>query len=259
MSLRDEQERRIQDMLEGTASPGEAAETRAWLAASAEGRAREQDLRETFAALGALALEEPPAGLTASIMAQVAAEPRRVREPWWAAVSRSFARRPAWGLGYAFAAGVAVGALALGLATGALSPARHADLPVTATLAPPGAAAPGATAALAAGASEVAAALWIHEDLARLRVEGAGREPGTLEIAWDEAACGVLALHWSGAGGRRVESEPGRLSLALGPGARCAIDFEIREATQVAFGVTLRSPSGEIHRELRAGAGGRRR
>lgn len=259
MSLRDEQERRIQDVLEGTASPGEAAETRAWLASSAEGREREQDLRETFTALGALALEEPPAGLSASIMAQVAGEPRRVREPWFAGVARSFVRRPAWGLGYAFAAGVAAGAVVIGLATGSLSPVNRADLPVTATLAPPGVAAPDAAATLAAGSSEAAVALWTLGDTARLRLEGAGREPGTLEIAWDEAAYGVSALHWSGTGARRVESQPGRLSLALAPGARCAIDFEIREAAEGAFGVTLRSPSGEVHRELHAGAGGRRR
>lgn len=256
MSISGEQEGRLQDFVEGTAPPDEAAATRAWLAASAPGRERERELRETFDALGALALEEAPAGLSAAVMARVAAEPRRAREPWFAGLGRALARRPALGFGYAFAAGLAAGAIALALATGVWRPASRAGLPVSATLAPARAVAPAETARLEAGAAAVSAALWMQAATTRLGLESAGREAGAVEITWDEAALAVASFHWSGAGSRRADSSPGRLVLDLAPGARCSIDFERRGAGGGALGVTLRGAAGEVHREFRAGAGG---
>jgi hypothetical protein len=259
MSIRPKQDRRLQDALEGTATPEEVAELRTWLASSAEGRERERELRETFRCLEALALEEPPAGLSAAVMARVAAEPRAAREGWQATLGRALLRRPAWGLGYAFAAGLVAGAVAIGAFTGAFRPAGRADLPVSATLMPPRDAARADAGTLSSGDAAVGAGVWRRGDTARLRLEGGGRSPGEIVVAWNPSVFEVSALHWSGTGARRSESAAGRLVVELSPGARCAIDFQARPGPEGTLGVTLRGPAGSVHREFRAQAGGPRR
>lgn len=120
-------DRLLLEYLDGTASPGERARTEAWLAANPGARARRAQLEALFSELASLAPAGPPADLRERVLDQIrtrgpeAAGRAAPRESRAVANTRAsadrtsfFGRRPILAAGLAFAAGLAVGVLALG-------------------------------------------------------------------------------------------------------------------------------------------------
>ncbi len=118
------------ELLDGSASPAERARAEALLASDAAARARHAELAELFRRLGAVAPAEPPADLRERVLREIRQEPasraahpgtaRRPLSPSWPAGRvRVFA-------GLAFAAGLALGVVAMGPGrSGFGSGARH--------------------------------------------------------------------------------------------------------------------------------------
>ena len=79
--IAEHQDRLIQDVLEGEATPAQATELKRLLESSAEVRARYEELGEVFRVLSEAPAVDPPAGLHDAVMNAIAAEPRHSAIP----------------------------------------------------------------------------------------------------------------------------------------------------------------------------------
>jgi hypothetical protein len=103
--------------LDGQTTPEESRHLREALRREPEAQARFDELKQLWRALEEMPRPEPPARLLPDVMGAVRAKPRRVepRERVLAPVRAALSRRPGLGLGLAFAAGMLLSALAVGL------------------------------------------------------------------------------------------------------------------------------------------------
>jgi hypothetical protein len=214
--------RLIQDVLERTASPAEAARLESLLARDAGAVRQHEELQETFETLAQLRMEPAPADLRGRIMDAVREESRGTRPsrtiPGPANQSRrSFpARRPAWLLGYGFLAGVVLVGVGFLIATGRMAP-RSERLPVTGTMAPTGDL---QRHELVAGTSRLGIEAETKGSRLHLRlsVEAAPAAPTQVVLEHDPALR-LVAGRWNAAPPAGLETAPGRSSVTLaGPG-----------------------------------------
>ena len=234
-----EHERLIQDVLDGTASPAEVERLNAWLDKNELGRTRMRELESMFSTLGRVPAAEAPAGLREGVLnvlqSRARAEAGRSR-PHLRSIFGSRAR-----LGFAFAAGLAAGAVVVGVWTGAIPPVAPGSTGMSGTMMPvPPSNSRVEVCALGVATTRMQAVAWRTSDGRRVSLEVQGRDPAEIELSFDASRLSVRTFHQNLPTGA-VESRPGRV-LVRGRGGEFSIDFVGADA------------SAPIHVELRSGA-----
>jgi len=214
----DQDERLLQDELDGVASPEGSKRLRERLAQSAEVRARRQELQTVTRALDQVRMEEAPADLKEGVMAAIAAaeRPSPARAGWVENPGGASRRRPVFAWAYPFLAGAVAGGLLIALVTGNLAPRARTDLPVS------GAMIPGSdrgtlvdhrelrlgTARVALETRRTADGVGVGFDLAQA--------PGVeLTMEFDIAALQPVGLQWERPGRQQAELEAGTVRLRM--------------------------------------------
>ena len=241
MKIDPKHERLIQDVLDGTASPAEVEELNGWLNGNELGRTRMRELEGIFSTLGRVPAAEAPAGLKEGVLnvlqsRATAGEARRSR-PHSRSILGFRAR-----LGFVFAAGLAAGAVIVGIFTGAIPPVAPGSSGVSGTMMPPPSAGRVQVCALGVATTQLQAMSWRTSDGRRVSliirsVQGSG--PAEIELSFDASRLSVRSFDQDLKTGA-VESRPGRI-LVRGQGGEFSFDF---------VGVDASAP---IHIQLRSG------
>jgi hypothetical protein len=232
-------EQLMQDVLDGTATPLEVERLESWLAGNELGRTRMRELEGIFTTLGRVPAAEAPAGLKEGVLSVLqsraqAGEIRHSRPPlrsWFGSRAR---------LGFAFAAGLAAGAVVIGVATGIIPPVAPGSSPgVSGTMMPAPASPNRVERTLAVAGARVQAMAWRTNDGRRVSLSLQGKSPAEIELSFDASRLSARTLQQAQPEGA-VESRPGRV-LVQGQGGEFSFDFNAVDA------------SAPIHVELRAG------
>lgn len=213
------------------------------------------DLEPALRALAGARPEPLPEGLhdTLLLAARTAHAPRRLgRVSWFSFITAALQVRPAYALGGALAAGIAIGALGLALISGSaeqgLRSARQAAPGATASLPP----APAATSPtrLDLGTAHVELISRPAEGGLVVRVEARG-EASTLTLTWDEAAVRLSGLRWETPQAPAFESAPGLARLPIPLASGCELSFSPIAPGGSAVRVTLGTAGSETQDTLR--------
>ena len=255
----DQDERLLQDELEGVASPEGSKRLRDRLAQSAEVRARRQELETVARALDQVRMEEVPTDLRAGVMAAIAAagRPSPARKGWLEGPGDPARRRPVLAWAYPFLAGAVAGGLVIALATGNLAPHPRTDLPVS------GAMLPGpergalvdrkeltlGTARVAIETRRAADGVLVEFDLAQAR----GTE---LTLEFDIAALQPLGLRWERPGRHQAELGAGSLRLQVAQDGRGTALLSPQRAGDAPILVRFRREGGSTEAVLHTAAVG---
>jgi hypothetical protein len=233
-------DRLAQDHLDGVATAGEVAELERLLESSHEARTRYQEMRTVFETLGRQPLLEPPPALRAGILKAVARIPSPASRQGWLAGVAVALRQPVLRTASAFALGVALGVLTIGVA--GRNPSRGAQDAAIGTMAP-----------LSdrgrlvdrrqLRAAGVAATAETWRRFNRVTAAVALTAPGEMELlmVFDPALLRVTAVRPSPAADGRMEMGPGRIVVRQGGEARYEVDLEIQNAAAPAIAVTIRA------------------
>ena len=187
------------------------------------------ELEPALRALAGAGPEPLPEGLHDTLMlaARTAHAPaRQGRVSWFSFISAAIQVRPAYALGGALAAGIAIGALGLALITGTagdgLRSARH-EAPGTAASLPP---APGERSItnFDLGTAHVELTSRRSEGWLVVRVEARG-EASTLTLEWDATALKLYGMRWETPQPPAFESAAGRLRLPIPLASGCELSF----------------------------------
>jgi anti-sigma factor RsiW len=214
----DQDERLLQDELDGVASPEGSKRLRERLAQSAEVRARRQELQRVTRALDQVRMEEAPADFKEGVMAAIAAaeRPSPARTGWLENPGSAFRRRPVLAWAYPFLAGAVSGGLLIALATGNLAPRARTDLPVIGAMLP--GSDRGALAdhrELRLGTARVALETRRATDGVRVGFEVAQARGAELTLEFDIAALQPVGLWWERPGEHQAELGAGTLRLRV--------------------------------------------
>ncbi|HET9939488.1 MAG TPA: hypothetical protein VFR25_00155 [Candidatus Eisenbacteria bacterium] len=116
----DEFDRLVNDELDGVATPEQKAELARRLAEGEAARARYHEIQTVFGMLDRIESIDPPPSLRGNVLRAVEsrARTRSERGGWRGLILAGFGKRPGLGLGYAFAVGAVVGAVALAIGSG---------------------------------------------------------------------------------------------------------------------------------------------
>src|SRR5262245_12705290 len=168
-----------------------------------------------LAALKGARLEPLPEGLHATLM-QAARRGRThergpARTSWLSFFTAAVQLRPAYALGGAVAAGIAIGALGLALILGVNRSRPGSDL-ISASLPPP---APAIVTTLDRGMTRVNLSTRRVNGELIVRVDARGSGGGSLTLAWDEGTLGLLNLRWEGTRPAEFEAGAGRARLPI--------------------------------------------
>jgi hypothetical protein len=247
-----EHEQLMQEVLDGTASPPEVERLEVWLAGNELGRTRMRELEGIFLTLGRIPAAEAPAGLREGVLNVL--QPR-------AAVGKTLHPRPhlrSWfgsraRVGFAFAAGLAAGAVVVGVFTGIIPPVAPGSGPgVSGTMMPAPASPSRVERTLAVPAARVQAMAWRTNDGRRVSLVLQGSGPAEIELSFDASRLSVRTLYQAHPAGV-VESRPGRV-LVHGQGGEFSLDFSAVDAS-APIQVELRSAGGSAAVELPAPGG----
>jgi hypothetical protein len=236
---RDE-ERLIQDVLDGQASPAEVERLKAWLAVSEEGRTRMRELEGLFATLDRVPFAEMPQGLEneieQAIRARAGTRPHRV--PSLRVPTRTR-------LAMVFAAGIAAGVIGWGALTGILNPGTPGRERVVGSMmptTPPQA--PTSERTWKAGDTRLQAVAWRSGSSRWLRLRLEGRTPTEIELRFDPGALSPVAVRQSNHASR-VALDPGRVLIRAGSGGE--FTFELGErSTSEGIQVSVRAAGGTV-------------
>lgn len=114
MTERTNAEELLQREIDGENSPGESAELQRRIALDPKLKASADELLSLSRSLAAVGQEEPPQGFVADVMRAIRAKGARVTGGWIETWRAAFGRRPALGYSLSLAAGIVLGALAIG-------------------------------------------------------------------------------------------------------------------------------------------------
>jgi hypothetical protein len=225
-----EHERLLHEVLEGSASPADAARLEAWLATSAEGRQRRSELEALFSALAAVPRVPPPPSLRSGVLDGIRSRSRSVPVP---------ARRllaPAWLLVPAAAAAIAV-AIAFPRWRQALSPEAMPD--VSGSLAArPSTVAP---TILAIGEASVTLARTDAGGATSVSLETANATPIVIELESDPATLARAEVRGLPETAIRRDAANGRLELAPHGTLRFSLEFRPALRREESVKVTIRT------------------
>jgi anti-sigma factor RsiW len=245
-----EYEQLIQDVLDGVATPEEASKLERWLLTNEAGRARQRELASLFATLARVPLAEAPLDLGRSALAGIVASNERgasraTGNPFLGSWRAQTMRRPALAFAMPFAAGLALGVLALGAWTGSFGPGPAHDRIDTAGSMSPDAGAASDTWTL--GRSEIAVRSWNAGDSRFASIRVTGIDPISLELSFDPSRLHPVGLRLSGPGEVVASVSPG--VIVLHPGLDSSYLLEFRPASSdVRVQVTM-TPLGGMEGE----------
>ena len=259
---RDEFEERVESAFETPGDGRERARVEAMAAADPALRARWDDLQPALEALAGAGLESLPTGLHATLVetARASGAGGRVRSrggSWLSFVQAAIQVRPAFALGGAVAAGIAIGAIGLGLLIGPLGGSHEGPLgrdlgPSTSASLPPMPDAPaitdldvdGAHATLTARRSprgqQQDVIVWLET-----------RGEGVVTLAWDPTALRWSGARWGTPDAPAFESGPGHLRLPTAASAASELMFSELVPGGSTVRATLSAASGERGEILR--------
>jgi hypothetical protein len=248
-----EHEQLMQDVLDGTASPAGVERLEGWLTGNELGRTRMRELEGIFSTLRRVPAAEAPAGLREGVLSVLqsrarADEARRSRphlRSWFAPRAR---------LGFAFAAGLAAGAIVMGISTGVIPPVAPGSGPgVSGTMIPAGATHGRIERTLAVATARLQAVTWRTSDGRRVSLALQGSGPVEIELSFDASRLSLSTIHQTQPAGA-VESRPGQV-VVRGQGGEFSLDFAAVDAS-APIHVELRSGGGSAAAELPAPEGG---
>ena len=207
----DEFDRLVNDELDGVATPAQKAELARRLAEGEVARARYQEIQTVFGMLDRIESVDPPPSLRGNVLRAVEsrARTRPERGGLRGLIQAGFGKRPGLGLGYAFAVGAVVGALALAIGNGLFDRAGLRGPEMQGALLPP----TGShvdTVHLAAKGAQATGEMWTDSNgivSVRLEVQSVG--PFEAHITFNPEAYAPVSL-------RRVEPSGGRFDLRRG-------------------------------------------
>lgn len=226
----DEFDRLVNDELDGVATPDQKAELARRLAEGETARARYQEIQSVFGMLDRIESVDPPLSLRGDVLRAVEsrARTRPERGGWRGLLQSGFGKRPGLGLGYAFAVGAVVGALALAIGSGVFDRAglRGPEMQ-GAMLTPAGSRVD--TIHLAAKGVQVSGEMWTtaHDLSVRLEVHSVG--PFEAHIKFNPEAYAPISF-------RRIEPSGGRFDLGRG-------DLRVNDQGSARLELRLRSVS----------------
>lgn len=249
----------IQAVLDGTATPDEAAQLKQLAGADIELGERKASYRALFDALNHMPVADAPKDLRANVLAAIEGHAVKAPEP-----AKVLATRTSTGSRgrLVFATATALVAAMLGYAAwrGAPRTAVPPSAPVTGTMAPAGRTpTPEASASPWTLGQTVVEGYLIREgDAWRATLNIRGADPVRVDLIVDPRTCEVLSVV-PGAGGRRLTSDapegvalelvaPGRAEITLrSPGAQAPeVQITLRTPTAGARGRLEERPSPEI-------------
>ena len=213
----DQDERLLQDELDGVASPEGSKRLRERLAQSAEVRARQRELETVARALDQVRMEEAPVDLKEGVLAAIAAaeRPGPARTGWLENPGGASRGRPVLAWAYPFLAGAVAGGLLIALATGNLAPRTWTDLPVIGAMLPSERGALVDHRDLALGTARVALETRRAADGVRVGFEVAQARGAELTLEFDIAALQPVGLRWERPGMHQAELGAGTLRLRV--------------------------------------------
>jgi anti-sigma factor RsiW len=239
-------ERRIQDVLDGQASPAEVERLNAWLATSEEGRTRMRELEGLFATLHRVPFVEMPQGLTNDVQQAIrarAASQEKVRKPVVLTGGRLRMR-----LAMVFAAGIAAGVIGWGALTGILNPEGPGREGVVGTMMPTTPPPAGTVSrSFSAGSMRIESVVWRSGSSRwlRLRVEGA---PADVELRFDPVGLSPATVRQSEPSAR-VVMDSGRVLIQAQAPSEFTLEFGERTRSET-IQVTARAGSHRISDRL---------
>lgn len=250
----------FEDRVEAAFARSGNGEARARLAslASADSALAERwaDLEPALDALAVARLEPLPDGLHAMLIqaARAGDTPGRTigRVSWLSFITAAIQVRPAYALGGAVAAGIAIGALGFALIFGSASDRFHLarDLApgITASLPPMPIA---AVTTLDLGDAHVELTSRRAEGGLVVRVDARGAEASTVTLAWDETAFRLSGVRWETSLAPAFESAAGHVRLPMPLAAGCELSLSEIAPGRSAVRVTLSAAGNETQDTLR--------
>jgi len=219
-------------------------------AADSEQRERWKDLEAARAGLAGTGLEPLPAGLHEALIGAVsmAARGPRERGSWHSFITAAIQVRPAFALGGAVAAGLAMGVIGLGLLMGGLRAGRDLAPATTASL-PPIATAAATT--LDQGGARVAFSVRRAAGETFVRLDAPESTPATVTLTWEPAALRLRGVRWEGPDAPPFETAPGRVALEFPAAAGSELSFEEIVSGGSAIRASLSAAGGNKESPLR--------
>lgn len=250
MALMDETyERLMQDALDGSATPEDFTRLEAWMARTPGARERYAELETVFRALAAVPMSEPPVGIAEHVMSSIAAGDTRLRarRGWREELRAAFLRRPALQLGYALAAGVAIGATAFGLLWNRIEIGNPPSDALTGSMAPSRPTGPVALRRIDLPGARLD--IEARPTPGGLSIDLRTRSEQPVEVVLDyPVALDPVVLEPSA--GAELHARPGQVTLRAAGDIRHAMRFTGSRAAGSSLGITLRSGGQESHGEL---------
>jgi len=217
-------------------------------------RRRWDDLRAARVALAGAGLEPLPDGLHEALIGAARTDAPRPgeRASWLSFVTAAIQTRPAFALGGAVAAGIAIGVIGLGLIMGGLraGPAGEDLAPGTTASLPPTPPAT-ATTTLDQGGAHVELTSRRAAGESIVRLDARDGIPATVTLAWDPAALRWSGVRWEGPDAPPFEPAPGRVVLRIPAAAGSELSFEEIVSGGSAVRVTLSAAGGDREVTLR--------
>jgi anti-sigma factor RsiW len=245
MIERDE-ERLIQDVLDGQATPADAARLEAWLGTSEEGRTRKRELEELFAVLDRVPFAELPEGLASEVEEAVRA---RAASGKRTGVHERRLGMPRMRLALVFAMGIVAGVIGWGAVTGILNPSGPGRERVVGTMMPTPVPGEGAVRrSWSAGDTRIAAVAWRAGTSRWVRIEVEGNTPANVELGFDSAQLSPVAVRQSDPAAR-VVLDAGRIMIRVAAHGEFTFEFGER-ATGGPIQVIARGATGSIEEQL---------
>jgi len=246
--------------IDGENAPEESAGLRRLTAARPDLRESYEALRRLVTDLGSLGEVEPPPGLALDVMQAIRnkATAPRPSVGWLRVLSTAFAWRPTLGHAFSLAAGLLVGALAVGLAGPSRLSSRLDGPSAAGTILPSGR----LTSLRAIDRQEISeggvrgeAVTRLAEGrlLAEVRIESGGPVDVTLEF--DPAAFWPVGFEQDGTSLGEAVLGPGRLRLSQIGAGRCLLILGSSGSARPKVRLTLEAAGGLFKRDLRTGDG----
>lgn len=249
----DQDERLLQDELDGVASPEASERLRERLAQSAEVRARQRELETVAHALDQVSMEEAPADLEDGVMAAIAAagRPGPARAGWLERPGAASRGRPVLAWAYPFLAGAVAGGLLIALATGNLGPRARTDLPVFGAMLPSERGTLVDHRDLRLGTARIALETRRAADGVRVEFDLAQASGAELTLGFDSAALQPVGMWWERPGRHQAELGAGTVRLQVMEDGRGTVLLSSQRAgdapIQVRFHHAVGSTEAVLH------------
>ena len=253
----DDFDRLVNDELDGVATPEEKARLSRQLAASEAARVRYQEIQAVFGMLDRVESVEPPGSLRTDVLREVEARARARSPRWgWGVLVSGFGRRPAFRIGYAFAAGAVVGALVIALGTGVFERRSWSDADVVGTMLPPASSPTGRPLddlQLSVKGARVVGQTWVSRS-GGVGVGLESRSAGEIQarLLFDPDRYVPVSVQRTEPGGGRLELRRGELEFTHRGDGQCEVILMPTGPDRPPLRLEIRTPEGAADGVLRA-------